>query len=245
VYAVVTGQAGGAERMTCQLLALCIDANDPLRLARFWSGVLGWELAGDSSGGVSLVPGDDAGLRIRFLPAQETNPGLNLGHLHLASTSLEDQQQTVARSLGLGARHVDIGQRPEEGHIVLADAEGNNFCVIEPGNNWLADCGFLAELTCDGSREAGYFWSRALGWPLVWDQGLQTAIRSPHGGPKISWDSWDGAGMMPKAGPWPIPMAAGFACCPRDNPARAPRLQQHALAASHQPHGDHAQRGMN
>ena len=44
------------------------------------------------------------------------------------------------------------------------------------------------------------FWSKALGWPLVWDQGLQTAIRSPHGGPKISWDSWDGAGMMPKAG---------------------------------------------
>jgi predicted enzyme related to lactoylglutathione lyase len=186
--------------MTCQLVALCIDANDPVRLARFWSGVLGWEMADDSGDGVSLVPSDDTGLRIRFLPAQETKPGLNLGHLHLTSTSLEDQQQTVARSLGLGARHVDIGQRPEEGHIVLADPEGNNFCVIEPGNNWLAGCGFLAELTCDGSREAGYFWSQALGWPLVWDQGLQTAIRSPHGGPKISWDSWDGAGMMPKAG---------------------------------------------
>jgi len=83
---------------------------------------------------------------------------------------------------------------------VLADPEGNNFCVIEPGNNWLADCGFLAELTCDGSREVGYFWSKALGWPLVWDQGLQTAIRSPYGGPKISWDSWDRAGMMPKSG---------------------------------------------
>ena len=83
---------------------------------------------------------------------------------------------------------------------MLADPEGNNFCVIEPGNNWLADCGFLAELTCDGSREVGYFWSKALGWPLVWDQGFQTAIRSPHGGPKISWDSWDGEGMMPKSG---------------------------------------------
>src|SRR5580698_4856297 len=180
--------------MTCQLLALCIDADDPLRLARFWSGVLGWEMADDSGDGVSLVPSDDTGLRIRFLPAQETKPGLNLGHLHLTSTSLEDQQQTVARSLGLGARHVDIGQRPEEGHIVLADPEGNNFCVIEPGNNWLAGCGFLAELTCDGSREVGYFWSQVLGWPLVWDQGLQTAIRSPQGGPKISWD---GARMMP------------------------------------------------
>jgi predicted enzyme related to lactoylglutathione lyase len=186
--------------MTCRLVALCIDASDPLRLARFWSGVLGQEVAGDSGDGATLVPSDDTGFRIRFLPAQEKEPGLNLAHLHLTSTSLEDQQQTVARSLGLGARHADVGQRPEEGHVVLADPEGNHFCVIEPANNWLAGCGFLAELTCDGSRETGYFWSKALSWPLVWDQGLQTAIRSPRGGPKISWDSWDGAGMMPKPG---------------------------------------------
>lgn len=185
--------------MTAQLLALCIDANDPVRLARFWNGVLGWEMAGDSRDGVALVPGDDTGFGIRFVPAQETEPGLNLGHLHLTSTSLEDQQQTVARLLGLGARHVDVGQRPDEGHVVLADPEGNSFCVIEPGNKWLAGCGFLAELTCDGSRAAGYFWSQALGWPLVLDEGLQTAIRSPHGGPKISWDSWDGEGM-PRSG---------------------------------------------
>jgi predicted enzyme related to lactoylglutathione lyase len=80
---------------------------------------------------------------------------------------------------------------------VLADPEGNEFCVIEPGNKYLAGCGFLAEVTCDGSREVGYFWSEALGWPLVWDQGLQTAIRSPRGGPKISWD---GERLMPKTG---------------------------------------------
>src|ERR1035437_5948755 len=183
--------------MTCQLLALCIDANDPLRLARFWSGVLGWEVADDSRDGVSLVPSDDTGLRIRFLPAQETKPGLNLGHLHLTRTSLEDQQQTVARSLGLGARHVDIGQRPEEGHIVLADPEGNNFCVIEPGNNFLADCGFIGALACDGSQGVGYFWSEALGWPLVWDQDQETAIRSPRGGPKITWG---GPPLMPRTG---------------------------------------------
>jgi hypothetical protein len=69
--------------------------------------------------------------------------------------------------------------------------------VIEPGNRYLAGCGFLGELTCAGSREVGYFWSEALGWPLVWDQGLQTAIRSPRGGPKISWD---GEWMMPQTG---------------------------------------------
>jgi Glyoxalase-like domain len=185
--------------MTCQLLTLCIDANDPLRLARFWSGVLGSEMAGDARDGVALMPSDDTGFVLRFLPAPDKEPGLKLAHLHLTSTSLEDQQQTVARLLGLGARHVDVGQRPEEGHVVLADPEGNNFCVIEPGDKWLAGCGFLAELTGHGSRKVGYFWSEALGWPLVWDEGLQTAIRSPHSGPKISWDSWDGAGMVPES----------------------------------------------
>ena len=183
--------------MTCHLFALCFDAHDPLRLARFWAGVLGWELADDPQEGIALLPSDDTGFRIRFLPTQEQKAGQDQMHFDLTSTSLTDQQQTVARSLGLGARHIDIGQRPEEGHVVLADPEGNEFCVIEPGNKYLAGCGFLAEVTCEGSREVGYFWSEALGWPLVWDQGLQTAIRSPQGGPKISWD---GERMMPRTG---------------------------------------------
>ncbi len=178
--------------MTCHLDALCFDANDPLRLSRFWAGVLGWAMADDAGESIAaekleLLPSDDTGFRIRFLPTQKQKAGQNQMHLDLTSTSLEDQQQTVARSLDLGARHIDIGQRPEEGHVVLADPEGNEFCVIEPGNNFLADCGFVGALACDGSQEVGYFWSGALNWPLVWDQDQETAIRSPLGGPKITW----------------------------------------------------------
>jgi catechol 2,3-dioxygenase-like lactoylglutathione lyase family enzyme len=183
--------------MTCNLHALCFDAQDPLRLARFWTGLLGWEMADELHDGIALLPCDETGFRMRFLPTQEQEAGLNQMHFHLTSTSLEDQQQTVAKSLELGAGHIDIGQRPEEGHIVLADPEGNELCVIEPGNKFLAGCGFFAELSCEGSQEAGYFWSEALGWPLVWDQDLQTAIRSPHGGPKISWG---GPPLTPKTG---------------------------------------------
>ncbi len=149
--------------MTSHLVALCFDANDPLRLARFWAGVLGWEMADDPDDGIALLPSDDTGFRIRFLPTQEQKAGQNQMHFDLTSTSLEDQQQTVARSLGLGARHIDVGQRPEEGHVVLADPEGNEFCVIEPGNNFLADCGFIGALACDGSQEVGYFWSAGAG----------------------------------------------------------------------------------
>src|SRR6266700_5808709 len=174
--------------MASHLLALCFDANDPPRLARFWAGVLGWKMADDDpQDGNALLPSDDTGFRIRFLPTQEQKAGQNQMHFDLTSTSLEDQQQTVARSLGLGARHIDVGQRPGEGHVVLADPEGNEFCVIEPGNAFLAGCGLLGELACEGTREVGLFWSEALGWPLVWDRDLETAIQSPHGGTKVAW----------------------------------------------------------
>jgi catechol 2,3-dioxygenase-like lactoylglutathione lyase family enzyme len=183
--------------MTVHLAALSVDANDPARLARFWAGVLRWEAADDLHGAEALVPDDDTGFRLRFVPSQEQKSRQNQMHVDLTSTSLEDQQRTVARALELGARHIDVGQRPEEAHVVLADPEGNEFCVIEPGNGFLADCGFVGALAGDGSREVGCFWSQALGWPLVWDQDEETAIRSPHGGPKITWG---GPPFTPKTG---------------------------------------------
>jgi predicted enzyme related to lactoylglutathione lyase len=183
--------------MTCHLVALCFDANDPLRLARFWAGVLGWEMVTEPPDGFALLSNDDTGFRIELFPTRERKFGQNRMHLDLTSTSMEDQQGTVARALALGARHIDVGQRPEEGHVVLADPEGNEFCVIEPGNAFLAECGFIGAVACDGSQEVGYFWSQALGWPLVWDRAGETAIRSPRGGPKISWG---GPPVKPKVG---------------------------------------------
>ncbi|MBN6040531.1 VOC family protein [Amycolatopsis sp. 195334CR] len=180
--------------MSCHLVALCVDAHEPRALARFWAGLLDWEPAGD---GTTLLPRDDTGFRLRFLPSREPKTTQNQMHFDLTSTSLDDQRTTVARALALGGRHIDIGQRPEEEHVVLADPEGNEFCVIEPGNGFLADCGFVGALAGDGSPEAGYFWSAALGWPLVWDQDQETAIRSPHGGPKLTWG---GPPLPPKTG---------------------------------------------
>lgn len=183
--------------MTARLVALCIDANDPDRLARFWAGVLNRESRIDPDGSVILLSGDETEFPIRCVPSREPKTGPNQVHFDLTSTSGEDQQQTVARSLALGARHVDIGQLPDEGHVVLADPEGNEFCVIEPGNQFLAECGFIGALSGDGSQEVGYFWSAALGWPLVWDQDEETAIRSPRGGSKITWG---GPPVRPKTG---------------------------------------------
>ena len=69
--------------------------------------------------------------------------------------------------------------------------------MIEPGNNFLAGCGFLGEVSCDGIREVGLFWRDALGWPLVWDQDDETAVQSPRGGTKVSWG---GPPVAPKTG---------------------------------------------
>jgi catechol 2,3-dioxygenase-like lactoylglutathione lyase family enzyme len=180
--------------MTPRRLVVAFDAHDPARLGHFWAAVLG-RVVQDASG--ALLPGGETQLSLRFVPGFAQKLGPNRMHLHLTSTDLADQQHTVATALRLGARHLDVGQLPEEEHVVLADPEGNEFCVIEPGNTFLAGCGLLGELACDGSREVGVFWSNALGWPLVWDQDQQTAVQSPHGGTKIAWG---GPPLAPRVG---------------------------------------------
>lgn len=184
--------------MTSQLVALCVDANEPLRLARFWAAALRWTIADEANDAVSLVPTDGTSFGILFVPVPDTKSSQNRIHLDLTTASIEDQQESVRSLVELGARHIDIGQRPDEGHVVLADPEGNEFCIIEPNNSFLAGCGRLGAINCDGTQAVGYFWSQALGWPLVWDQDGETAIRASDGtGPLITWS---GPPLIPKVG---------------------------------------------
>jgi len=164
--------------MVSQLQVVTFEAEDATRATEFWAALLGRE---------PDQPGQPAQLGLRFVPGRGGEPGANAMHLHLTSTDEDDQQRTVAAARKLGARHLDVGQRPEEGHIVLADPAGYEFCVIEPDNAYLAGCGLLGELAGDGSRASGVFWSAALGWPLVWDRDDETAIQSPSGGTKVAW----------------------------------------------------------
>ncbi|MEU2778770.1 VOC family protein [Streptomyces sp. NPDC007162] len=183
--------------MSSRLSAISFDAHQPERLARFWSGVMGLERADDAHDGVALLSGNDAGYRLRFRPSRTQKAAQNRLHFDLTSSSLDNQQETVARALAFGAQHADVGQGPDASHVVLADPEGNEFCVIEPGNGFLAGCGFIGALACDGSKAVGHFWSEALGWPLVWDQDEETAVQSPNAGTKITWG---GPPLMPDPG---------------------------------------------
>lgn len=168
-----------------RLVAVTFDAHDPFELAAFWGGLLGREVITEPDG--ALLPGDDAQVGVRFVASAAEGSGAKRLHLHVTSARPGDQQRTVATAMLLGGRHLDVGQLPEEDHIVLGDPGGNAFCVIEAGNRFLAGCGLLGEVACDGSREVGLFWSDALGWALVWDENEETSIQSPMGGTKVSW----------------------------------------------------------
>jgi len=180
------------------LVALAFDAIAPNELARFWAHALRWRIREADGVGVELVPTDTTSFRLLFQPVAHAKVGQNRIHLDLTTTSVDDQKDTVAELLAIGARHIDIGQEPNDAHVVLADPEGNEFCIIEPYNRFLSSCPRLGAINCDGTRALGCFFSEALAWPLIWDQDEETAIQAPDGaGPKITWS---GPPLTPKSG---------------------------------------------
>lgn len=164
------------------LAALEFDAQDPSRLAAFWAALLHRDPVGAILPALTVTDFD-----VRFVA--ETHPKTERHRMHfdLASSSLDDQQGSVEKALSLGATQLDVGQRPDERHVVLADPEDNEFCIVEADNRFLADTARLGAVAGEGMPIVGYFWSQALSWPLVWDQDEETAIQAPTGGPKISW----------------------------------------------------------
>ena len=170
--------------VSVELESVMFESPDPQRDASFWGSVLGRPLHGDEEN--LLLPGNGRQVGIRFAPGPGHGEGKNRLHLHLTETD-RGQGDTIATCLGLGGRLLGSGHVPANGYAVMADVVGDEFCVIEDGNSYLAGCGPLGEVTCEGTRVVGVFWSQALGWPLVWDEDGETAIQSPAGGTKIAW----------------------------------------------------------
>jgi catechol 2,3-dioxygenase-like lactoylglutathione lyase family enzyme len=183
------------QKVPTRLVAIAFDTRELTAVARFWAELLGREVVDEADG--VLLPGDETQVGLRFVAATTQKVGLNRLHLHLTSASPEGQRATVEKALSLGGRHLDVGQLPEEGHVVLSDPGDNELCVIEAGNRFLAGCGSLGEVACDGTRAVGVFWHEVLEWPLVWDQDQETAVQSPGGGTKLAWA---GPPVAPKQG---------------------------------------------
>ena len=115
--------------MTSRLQALCFDAQAPLVLARFWSGLLGWEVAEGRPYGAALLPGDDTGFELRFLTSDAPKPGKNRMHFDVVG----DTSALMAAGATL-IRPRDEDTEPDDAieWDVLADPEGNEFCVFSP-----------------------------------------------------------------------------------------------------------------
>jgi predicted enzyme related to lactoylglutathione lyase len=118
--------------MALRIETVSFDAEDPLMQGRFWSAALGWEHGIDEDGDVWVEPGpghpDNGAVRpLLFLAVPESKAIKNRIHLDLRP---DDQDLEVDRLESLGAARVAVGQDGSEGWIVLADPEGNEFCVL-------------------------------------------------------------------------------------------------------------------
>ncbi|GAA2537084.1 VOC family protein [Mycolicibacterium diernhoferi] len=114
--------------MALRFSEICIDAHDPTTLGAWWASALGWHSETDADGDVRLSPPPGSGPPWLFLAVPEGKTVKN--RLHLDFTP-DDQQAEVDRLIGLGATPVDIGQG-EQSWVVLADPEGNEFCILAP-----------------------------------------------------------------------------------------------------------------
>jgi hypothetical protein len=118
--------------MPVRLHHVVVDAHDLPALAQFWAEALHWSVLSSREREIVVGPGLDAPIGLCFMPAGATTKvAKNRVHLDLTTTA-DDRDAEIERLLGLGARRVDIGQTGEESWDVLADPEGNEFCVVRP-----------------------------------------------------------------------------------------------------------------
>lgn len=115
--------------MTSRLTNIVIDALDPPAVAEFWCSVLGWQIVEESDQGVSIAAANGAWPVIDVLPVRETDTVKNRLHLDLRADGISTPDELL-RLQALGASSVDVGQSPDATWVVLADPEGNEFCLL-------------------------------------------------------------------------------------------------------------------
>jgi hypothetical protein len=115
--------------MTLVWEQLLVDSADPVALGRWWAEALGWVVVDDSPEEYEIRPAPDRLPGILFGVVPEAKSIKNRLHLDFRP---DDQEAEVTRLLALGARHADVGQTGDEPWVVLADPEGNEFCVLAP-----------------------------------------------------------------------------------------------------------------
>jgi hypothetical protein len=116
--------------MTLKWEELVVDSRDFRAQGRWWAEALAWEILDEDDDVVEVGDRDGSGPTLLFLNVPEVKAVKNRLHLDLVP---DDQDAEVARLVELGAQRIDIGQG-EQSWVVLADPEGNEFCVLSARN---------------------------------------------------------------------------------------------------------------
>jgi predicted enzyme related to lactoylglutathione lyase len=159
---------------------ICLDAQDPGLVGRFWEALLGCTTLTDEPDAYEtrLTVPDGPALDVCVQRVPEPTPPDPRLHLDIAGG--RRQAEVVERALALGARHLDIGQGGVP-WVVLADPEGNPFCVMEDRPEYAAS-GPIAALPLDSAdvERDTRFWSELSGW-VPEDTAMPSALRHPSG----------------------------------------------------------------
>lgn len=118
--------------MACRITELVVDCRDPDYLARFWCEVLGFVVLGKEGDDVEIGPRDGEGdHRLTLVFSRTEEPKSSKLRLHFDVNSTDrDQDAELERLRAAGARLADVGQSGQESWYVLADPEGNEFCLL-------------------------------------------------------------------------------------------------------------------
>ncbi len=118
--------------MAARISELVLECQDPESLATFWCDVLDFVVLDEDHGALEIGPREGFGgpqPTIILSPTEEPEPAKSRLHIDLNATD-RDQDAELQRLLGLGARPADVGQTGDEQWHVLADPEGNEFCLL-------------------------------------------------------------------------------------------------------------------
>ncbi|MFI8368302.1 VOC family protein [Streptomyces sp. NPDC085466] len=179
--------------MATRLVQINMKARDDAALGRFWAAALGWSLASEGPGVTNLEPPgfsypDPVAVCVDIVARPEPKTVKNRVHLDLATTSPSHQAELVARLEELGATRADIGQG-DVPWTVMADPEGNEFCVLEPRPVY-RDTGPVAAVVvdCGDPRELARFWGAAMDWTVHEVADGHATLRSAQGvGPYLEF----------------------------------------------------------
>ena len=178
--------------MATRLVQIAMNARDDSALGRFWAAALGWSISSEEPGVTNLEPvgfayPDPVAVCIDIIAVPEPKTAKNRVHIDLATTSVAHQADLVARLQDLGATPADVGQG-DVSWTVLADPEGNEFCVLEPGS--IQDTGPILAVVvdCYDPRAMARFWGEAMDWTVREVTDDHAVLRSAKGvGPYLEF----------------------------------------------------------